>query len=97
MSFMLQLRLTLTGGAGLALQTSGDISRNTKEVTTPENPLFVGRAGCPLWVNSGHPLNVRFAAIADVWARRASTYPSSPIYLTQKPGSTPIIYALFAV
>jgi hypothetical protein len=59
MSFMLQLRLTLTGGAGLALQTGADISGNTKEVTTPENPLFVGRAGCPLWVKSGHSSWVR--------------------------------------
>jgi hypothetical protein len=34
MSFMLQLCLTLTGGAGLALQTRDDISKKTEEVTT---------------------------------------------------------------
>jgi hypothetical protein len=52
MSFMLQLCLTLTGGAGLVLQTGGNISRNTQEVITLEYPLLVGPAKCPLWVRS---------------------------------------------
>jgi hypothetical protein len=56
---MLQLCLTLTGGAGLALQTGSDISRNMQEITTLENPLFVG------------PANVRFGSNAAIQPRSA--------------------------
>ena len=65
MSFMLQLCLTLTGGAGLALQTGNHISKKTGEVTTLETPPFVGPAQCPPWVKSGHSSPVSPMAAFD--------------------------------
>ena len=69
MSFMLQLCLTLAGGAGLALQTGCDVSRNTQEVITLENPLFEVlrsvRFGSEAVIHPDQP-NVRFAPKAVI-------------------------------